>query len=173
MPEIQLPTAAKQDEILDTIKNNQKENIAEFLGTPITNESFDANTTTSFATLLQVSGAGELLELKLTLTKAIPFALRITIDGAVFYFGANSLPKNSSTLLIYVDRFVKNAAPSSGSIGLISLITGKNFSVTPSINGTTILPFKDTIKFFETLKIEAYGNVSASALKDYITYALK
>lgn len=77
MPEISLPTATKQNQILETIKDTG----VNFYENPLSAD-FQSNMTDNFNTILEVNGPGELLEL--VVGSADPTSLmqlKITVDG--------------------------------------------------------------------------------------------
>lgn len=168
MPEIQLPTAAKQDEILKEVSNVFYDLDDIKYVTPAEEATGD------YKTILEVQGSGELLSLFLyRKLDTIPTKLRITIDGNVIY-------EKSKTVSHIVTSYMHTFQVGTSSLNLYSIFRQSttdsgNIGVFDPRNQPTlgILLTTKVITFSESLKIEA-SNIKASTTTptNYVSYRL-
>ncbi|MFD2868911.1 hypothetical protein ACFSY7_10430 [Kurthia populi] len=151
MPEIQLPTAAKQDEILNKIRNVNKE-----IKGPFITKKNSENFTSEFRELLKIEGSGELLEVFLITRNNTDVGVRITVDDEVV-FDFEDVPKGvSSGIVIATERNFSSST--SSTYPFYSRLMCSQLPVTQL---TRCLILKEAITFKRSLKLESYQTSSS------------
>lgn len=161
MPEIQLPTAAKQDEILQNITTST-------YNTEVYNDiiaaSFNKNQTNNYTTLLEVNGSGELLELSLGPCDMQNCGIKITIDDEVILARESTWCFALFLLIGNIFNFLESASGTNYlTYSSISATTMKvSIQSTAVASGANIRFMQKPIKFRKCLKVEAFNSQSTN-----------
>lgn len=173
MPEIQLPTATKQDEILiNTQKISQKLGLSYPSNALVASARATGVDYSNYTTMLEINGAGLLHEVYIEasdlidLQKAYPNGLRITIDGGspitITSSYGGSILANRKLNLIYM--YSKNVGGTFYPTYSVRTTRNRN----DVFRGFYLL--EDSLEFKTSLKIEHF---SAEKGTTYVTYTLK
>lgn len=166
---INLATETNQEKILDKIQNVDA--ITTDAGLNVYNNiisaEFEANSTNSFTTILNVQGSGELLELVINSIDSTSLSqLKITVDGKVILLESRQSSVVQASFNIFLKDYLLMNMPYSenmtntGNLYFYSLLSREYFKsylgvVTSMARNTTLFYLlKNPITFKESLKIE-------------------
>lgn len=155
MPEIALPTAVKQNEILERVRSKT------VYPSKTLKANFAANNTSTFKDLINITGEGELLEIFLR-NNTVLTQMKIIIDGSVHIeVTSDANGKNIAILLSDYTFFAST---------FFSALSWKSFTGANSLlQPATILG--EPISFKKSLQIQATGYENDSM--SHILYHLK